>query len=410
MFESRLELFKVIMQDYRESFRRSSDVRRDQGFFLCGQMLEFLHRLLRRIVARDSLPQEGDWDALLEFDFTNAQLLSVSQIMEKTEFRTKAMRAAKGRKNVEREKNKKVRTDVVAGTVMGEMFNPHVDQGRAYIRYVCKELINHPTFNSNLVVGLACSDYAVLFTMPKDQAAGCYSRLVHSFCVRVWLARELKNIHMVNYMEFIDDIRFVYLDELHIGPTIEDMINFLSSCPELAKREQTSHVFKLRCLYLGHVVPKLPSIALGSPGKSTAGVDLSDIIEPLQSYLLGSSAEQNIFTSAESILSCVELVDEIGDKAIQPCFDPWASVDFHDKSQKYDDLTKAYKNVRVASNIEIGIEVSVSPETPDKLAPQRRQPAQKPRTDVGKTSKAAAAKVLAVKLRFSRPGTSGDCS
>ena len=397
------------MQDYRESFGRSSDVRRNLGFFLCVQMLDFLHRLLRRIVSQECLPEKNEWDALLEFDFTNVQLLSVSQLMEKTEFRTKAMRAAKGRINAEREKNKKVRTDVVAGTVMGEMFNPHVDQGRAYIRYVCKELINHPTFKSDLVVGLACFDYAVLFTMPKDQAAGCYLRLLHSFCVHGWLARELKNIHMDDYTEFIDDIRFVYLDQLHIGPTIEDMITFLSSSLELAKREQTFHVFKLCCLCLGHVVPKLSSVSLGSPGKSTAEVDLSDIFEPLQSYLFGNSAEQNIFTSAESMSSCVELLDEFGDKAIQPSFDPWVSVDFHGQSQINADLTKAYKNVKVASNVETGVEVIVSPETPNKFAPQRCQPAQGPRIDVRKTSKATAAKALAVKLHSSRPGTSGDC-
>ena len=157
------------------------------------------------------------------------------------------------------------------------------------------------------------------------------------------------------------------------------------------------------------MVPKLPSVSLGSPGKSTAEVDLSDITEPLQSCLLGSSAEQNIFTSEESISSCVELMDEFGDKAIQPCFDSWAIVDFHGQSQIYADLTKTYKNVRVASNVETGVEVNVSPETPDKLAPQRCQPAQRPRIDVGKTSKATAAKVLAVKLRSFRPGTSGDC-
>ena len=166
----------------------------------------------------------------------------------------------------------------------------------------------------------------------------------------------------------------MYLDELDIGPKIEDMITFLPSSPELAKRERTCHVFKLCCLCLGHVVPKLPSVSLGSPGKSTAGVDLSDIIEPLQSYLLGSSAEQNIFTSTGSISSCVELLDEFGYKAIQPPYDPWASVDFHGKSQMYADLTKAYKNVRIASNVETGVEVSVSLETPDKLAPQRHQP------------------------------------
>ena len=406
MFESRLDLFKVIMQDYWESFRLTSDVRRDQGLFLCGQMLDFLHCLLRRIVTRDCLPEEDDRDALLEFAFTSVRLLSVSQFMEKTEFCTKAIRAAKGRINVEREKNKKKRTDVDAGTVMGEMFNPHVDQGRAYIRYVCKELINHPTFKSNLVVGLACSDYAVLFTMPKHQVAGCYLRLCHSFCVRGWLAKELKNIQMDDYMEFIDDIRFVCLDELHIGLKIENMITFLSSSPELAKREQTSHVFKLCCLCSGHLVPELPSVSLGSPSKSAAEDDLSDIIEPLQSYLLSSSAEQNVFTSAESISSCVELLD----RAIQSCYDPRASVDFLGKSQIYADLTKAYKNAKIASNVETGVKDCVSPETPDKLAPQQCQPAAKPRIDVGKTSKAAAAKALAVKLRSSSPGTSGDCS
>ena len=102
-------------------------------------------------------------------------------------------------------------------------------------------------------------------------------------------------------MEFIDDIRFVYFDELYIGPKIEDMKTFLSSSPELAKQEQTAHIFKLCCLCLGHVVPKLPSVTLGCPSKSAAGVDLSDIIEPLQSHLLSSSADQNIFTIAESI-------------------------------------------------------------------------------------------------------------
>ena len=69
------------MQDYRESFRQSSDVRRDQGYFLCWQMLHFLHRLLRSIVTGDCLPDEDNWDALLDFDFTTVQLLSVSQFM-----------------------------------------------------------------------------------------------------------------------------------------------------------------------------------------------------------------------------------------------------------------------------------------------------------------------------------------
>jgi len=134
--------FGIIQSDYAGLsgvFSAVIGCQKIPGFFLCGQMLNFLHRLLQRIVTRDCLPEGDDWDTLLQSDFTSAQLLSVSQFMEETEFRTEAMRAAKRRINVEREKKKKVRTEVVAGTVMGEMFNPLVDQGRTYIRYVCKD-------------------------------------------------------------------------------------------------------------------------------------------------------------------------------------------------------------------------------------------------------------------------------
>ena len=64
---------------------------------------------------------------LLRFDFTGVQLWSFSQFMEKTEFRTKAMRAAKERLDVEKEKSKKSNTDVIASAVMGDMFSPHVN-------------------------------------------------------------------------------------------------------------------------------------------------------------------------------------------------------------------------------------------------------------------------------------------
>ena len=103
-FESRLELFKVIVQDYREAFKRSSCPRRDQGFFLCGQMLNFLHRWLRRIVERDTLPDESDWEALRQNDFTEKKILDVPSFMEKTEFRAKAMWVAKSETDVKRER------------------------------------------------------------------------------------------------------------------------------------------------------------------------------------------------------------------------------------------------------------------------------------------------------------------
>ena len=184
--------------------------------------------------------------------------------MEKTEICTKTMRAQKGQINVEREIHKKTKPDTIASAVMGDMFYPQVNQGKAHIRYVSTDLLKHPTFKSDLVVGLVRFDYCVLFTFPRRQAVDCYSRLFQSFCIRGWLAKELTSVHMDNYFEFVDDLRFVSLDEMHIGPKIGDMVIFLSSSPELSKRECTSYVFKLSCLCLANVVTELPKMSLVS--------------------------------------------------------------------------------------------------------------------------------------------------
>ena len=66
--------------------------------------------------------------------------------------------------------------------------------------------------------------------------------------------------------------------------------------------------------------------------------------------------------------------------------------------------------MRLASDVETKVEVSVSPETPCIIAQQRRQPAQRPQIDVGKISKAAAAKNLVANLSFSCPSVNGDSS
>ena len=202
-------------------------------------MCNVLHRLLRRIVSRSCLPAEWDWDALRSFDFAVSEILGIPEFMQKTEFRAKVLRVARSKIDVERERGKKGKSDAIAKAVMGESFNPFIDQGRQYIKYVAKELIRHPTFKSDLVIGLACFDYAVLFKLPKTVAVDCYQHLFQSFSSRGWVARELRHVHIDDYVEFIDDVRHVYLDELGVGPDVEDMLSFLSSCPEMSRREYT---------------------------------------------------------------------------------------------------------------------------------------------------------------------------
>ena len=97
--------------------------------------------------------------------------------MQKTEFRAKVLNVARSKIDVERERGKKGKSDAIAKALMGESFNPFIDQGRQYIKYVARELMRHPMFKSDLVIGLACFDYAVLFKLPKTVAVDCYQHL-----------------------------------------------------------------------------------------------------------------------------------------------------------------------------------------------------------------------------------------
>ena len=128
-------------------------------------------------------------------------------------------------------------------------------------------------------------------------------------------------MYVDDYLDIINDLRFVFLDEMHVGPRIGDMVTILHSSPELSKRECTSYVLKLCFMCLGHVLPELPKVSLCSLDQSVTGIDLADVIEPLQNHLLNNSLKQNIFTSIESIPSCIERLTDFGYKALQPTYD-----------------------------------------------------------------------------------------
>ena len=131
---------------------------------------------------RDTLPDENGWEVLRQYEFIETKFLDVPSFMEKIEFRAKAMRVVKSKNDVEREGSKRQKpSEVVASSVFGANFNPFIETGRSYIRYVAKELIRHPSFKTDLVMGMASFDYSTLFILPRPQAIECYRHLFQSF-------------------------------------------------------------------------------------------------------------------------------------------------------------------------------------------------------------------------------------
>ena len=180
---------------------------------------------------------------------------------------------------------------------------------------------------------------------------------------------------MDDYVEFVDDVRHVYLDGLRVGPAAENMISFLFSCPKLSRREYTWNLFKLCCIYLGHVAAKLFDFSLGSSKVGVTGVNMSCVIEPVQRNLLSCEPDGNFLSALESISTCLELLETFCDRALQSNYNPWVSVDVHGYGKIRDELENSYKAKRVASDVESSSSFSEPAFVSEKLPERRRRPA-----------------------------------
>ena len=70
--------------------------------------------------------------------------------------------------------------------------------------------------------------FSVLFGLPKSQSADCFKQLFNSFSDGHWIAKETRGLFKDCYMEYIDNQRYVYIDEAGNGPQLDDMTAFVS--------------------------------------------------------------------------------------------------------------------------------------------------------------------------------------
>ena len=97
---------------------------------------------------------------------------------------------------------------------------------------MCVGLLSRNTWKSDLVIGLASFDYAVLFCLPKSQSLEWFKQLFKSFGDRGSVNKDMQSSSKDCYVEFVDDLWYVYFDDSGKGPDFEDMITFLSRYPE----------------------------------------------------------------------------------------------------------------------------------------------------------------------------------
>ena len=98
------------------------------------------------------------------------------------------------------------------------------------MKILCDGILAHSTWKSDLVKRLGCFDYSVIFCLPKEQAAGCFGSLFHSFSVLGWVAKDVRTVHVAEFLHFVENIRSANLDENISEPEVGDMLSLLPDC------------------------------------------------------------------------------------------------------------------------------------------------------------------------------------
>ena len=203
-FVAKLDQFQHLMRDYRANFCSLSDERRDQGIFLYGQNVSFLHGNLRCILLCRFLPKQDDGGSLKCFEFLKKDLLENGQCMLKTSSLDRALSVVNEKIIAEKRNGEWVSFCCVCR--INESYNPFLDACREFLKRVCEGLLQHPAWKSDLVVGPACFEYSGLFELSKSQCAECFKQLFESFSDRNWIAVGDRGRLKDCYTEFVDDL------------------------------------------------------------------------------------------------------------------------------------------------------------------------------------------------------------
>ena len=84
------------------------------------------------------------------------------------------------------------------------------------------------------------------------------------------------------YIEFVDDLRYVYNDDIERRPQAEEVITLLSRCTELERRRHTKKLSEKYCLYLSHWSIDVRYLGPGSASQTVVIADLSSAVHPFQ--------------------------------------------------------------------------------------------------------------------------------
>ena len=179
LFPSRLEVFQRLVRDYTSSFTLNLKQRRDIGFHVFREIVQFLFKLGRRCIRPANLHIESDMLNILCLSIPDVKALSISDFHSRSKLETRLETACKAHANAEKgeRKNEGLKLEEIASKIKEEFGR----SARSYVIFLFEGAQGLTRFTSDIVKSLAFFNLEIMLVEQLEDAAYCFKQLFTSF-------------------------------------------------------------------------------------------------------------------------------------------------------------------------------------------------------------------------------------
>ena len=300
-----------------------------------------MRKLCYRALLPKHLPKDTDWTQLPVLRTADLRQLSSRDFL--TRLRLKQDLEAAATAKVKRDHSDQEGPIPNMTALVKETKEKFVAKARSYVVTLLENFLGHISLNANIVCGMACFDPNILLCLPLEQANFCFTALYQSFSLRDWLEGSPENDCRDEYLDFIGHFRQAYHSLKDSPNGFSDMVNLLSSMPELRNRAHLYRLFQLSCMCLTENTPLLPSIRFHDVDAQRPKCSLGDVLLPAQSYLARVPEALSVCTKDDSLSKLREIEQEFNTGNVAG--DPWTHVDVLGRADFYKVLWQKHKSL-----------------------------------------------------------------
>ena len=279
--------------------------------------------MARRCTNPQDLPDDQNWQAILNLDIKKATALTVTEFISRIKLGSRLRVACRAiaERDMRDKQNQGLPIDALAKDDFGR-------SARSYISHLFGAVQNQKTLTTDLMKGLGSFDLNILLHDPLSHADYCFTQLFTSFWLRGYFSSDQEVECHEEYRSFVDELRRKYPELHQPALLVLDTVSFLIEQASLHSRPLLHKLFRLASLCLDERFQTLPPVKFGSVDSDNPTSGFVDVVLPVQTYFHNVTNGMDSVSSDDSIAAFLRLEPTFVGIGNSDVYSPWDSVDF----------------------------------------------------------------------------------